>query len=308
VVHRACFAAVLLASGTVALVAQSDAQSDAQRATFRSSLDLVSVAVVVRGPDGRIVSNLQARDFEVLDRGATRPIVQFHRGHEADARLALLVDSSGSMVLGAKRRRSRLATELLIAGFRETDAASVFSFDSRVRRLTPFTRDPDQLRAAVSSVEPFGITGLYDAIVGTVQTVVNDTPRARALLLLTDGIDTGSIVSPADAASAAAAVDIPLYVLSVADEELDDSAPRVAPPQPAEGLTLNELATRTGGLAAEAATIAQLSVATRTILNELRYQYVLAIPAGAEKGWHDLTVRVRRGRVRARSRNGYVVS
>jgi hypothetical protein len=61
-------------------------------------------------------------------------------------------------------------------------------------------------------------------------------------------------------------------------------------------------------MAAEAATAAQLSTATRTILSELRHQYVLAIPAGTGKGWHDLTVRVRRGRVQARSRNGYIVS
>jgi VWFA-related protein len=300
--HRACLAVLLAAVGGAALTAQSE-----QRATFRSSLDLVSVAVVVRGADGRIVPNLRADDFEILDRGTAQPIVQFHRGSEADARVALLVDSSGSMVLGEKRERSRLATEFLVAGFRESDAASVFSFDSRVRRLTPFTRNRDELRAAVTSVEPYGVTGLYDAIVGTVQTVTSDAPRARAVLLLTDGIDTASVVSPTDAASAAAAVDIPLYVLSVGDERTERPAQRTDV-QGADALTLNDLAARTGGLAAEAATIAQLSTVTRTILTELRHQYVLAFQAGSDKGWHDLTVRVRRGRVQARSRNGYVVS
>ena len=65
---------------------------------------------------------------------------------------------------------------------------------------------------------------------------------------------------------------------------------------------------RTGGLATEAGTAAELSIATRNILNELRHQYVLAFQAGTAKGWHDLTVRVKRGRVQARSRNGYLVS
>jgi VWFA-related protein len=280
-------------------------QSDPQPVKFRSSLDLVSVAVVVRGADGRAVSDLQAKDFEVLDRGTAQPIVQFHRGGDADARLALLVDSSGSMVLGA-RERSQVATEFLIAGFRRTDSASVFSFDSQVKRLTPFTNNPDELRAAVTSVEPYGVTGLYDAIVGTVRTVAQDAPRARALLLLTDGIDTASVLTPGDAASAAAELDIPLYVLSVGDNL---PVARVQPPAaPSDALTLQELAVRTGGLAAEAATAAQLRTATGTILSELRHQYVLAIPTGSEKGWHDLTVRVRRGRVQARSRNGYIVS
>jgi len=307
VLLRTCLAAVLISAGAVALTAQSEPQ----RPTFRSSLDLVSVAVVVRGSDGRLVPDLRAADFEVMDRGGAQPIVQFHQGGDADARLALLVDSSGSMVLGEKRQRSRLATEFLIAGFRRTDAASVFSFDSRVRRLTPFTSDPDELRAAVTSVEPYGVTSIYDAIVGTMQTVMNDGPRARALLLLTDGIDTASVLTPGDAASAAAALDMPLYVLSVGDDQSsEERRPKVDPRsvRASAELTLHDLAIRTGGLAAEAATIAQLSWVTRSILAELRHQYVIAIPAGSEKGWHELTVRVRRGRVQARSRNGYVVS
>jgi VWFA-related protein len=307
VLHRASVAAFFLI-GTISLVAQSEGQ----RTTFRSSLDLVSVAVVVRDADGRLVTNLQASDFEILDRGRAQPIVQFQRGSEADARLALLVDSSGSMVFTDRRRRSQLATELLLAGFRETDAASVFSFDSRVRRLTPFTRDAGLLRSAVSSVEPYGVTCLYDAIVATIHTVVDEAPRARGVLLLTDGIDTASTFTPHEAATAAAAVDIPLYVLSVggtttaAEKAMlgDDQSVEAAP----ASLRLNELAARTGGLAAEPMTVADLSVTTRTILSELRHQYVLAIPASSVKGWHDLTVRVRRGRVQARSRDGYVVS
>jgi len=295
--------ATLLSTGTLVLDAQSE-----QRATFRSSLELVSVAVVVRGPDGRLVPNLRAADFEVTDGGAVQPVVQFQSGENADARLAVLVDSSGSMVLGAKQLRSRLATEFLIAGFKGHDAASVFSFDSRVRRLTPFTRDPDVLRAAVTSVEPYGITRLYDAIVDTVRTVTDDAPRARAVLLLTDGMDTDSVVSPSEAANAAAALDIPLYVLSVKDDDQVARPSKAFPARVSDALTLSDLAVRTGGLAAEATTTAQLSVVTRTILSELRHQYVLAFAAGPAKGWHELNVRVRRGRVHARSRNGYLVS
>jgi VWFA-related protein len=293
---------VLVSVTAVALPAQ-----EPQRPTFRSALDLVSVAVVVRGPDGRLITGLKQGDFEVLDRGAAQEIVQFQRGDDANARLALLVDSSGSMVVGTRRERSRIATELLAAGFRESDAASVFSFDSRLRRLTPFTRNRDVLRDAVISVEPWGVTGLYDAIVGTIQTVVNEAPRTRALLLLTDGIDNASLTSPGDAATAAAALDIPLYVLSVGKDLTDDKA---FPSYESQGASvkLHELATRTGGLAVEAATIADLSTITRTILTELRHQYVLAFPAGSTKGWHELTVRVKRGRVQARSRDGYYVS
>ncbi len=295
----------MLSVGVVTLSGQS-----APRMTFRSALDLVSVAVVVRHPDGRLVSNLRSTDFEVLDAGVPQEIVHFQSG-DGEARLALLVDGSGSMALGPKRLRSQLAAEFLVDGFRGDDAASVFSFDSRVRRLTLFTRDPDEVRSAVSSVEPYGTTCLYDAIATTVRTVSRDTPRGRAVVLLTDGMDTSSTLSPAEAASAAAALDMPLYVLAVGSDEPGgklSAAPEIGRSARPQTFGLNDLAVRTGGLASEASTTTELRAMTQTILTELRHQYVLAIPAAPGRGWHELTVRVRQGRVRARSREGYFVS
>jgi VWFA-related protein len=304
VLLRLCATAALAAATTLSVAAQSG-----PRVIFRAAQDLVSVAVVVRGPDGRLVRDLRAADFEVLDCGVPQKIVQFQSGAEGDARLALLVDSSGSMGVGEKRARTRLATDLLIAGFRQEDEASVFSFDSGVRRLTPFTWNKSTLRDAVAGVEPFGATRLYDAIAATAQTVSEDTPRARAVLLLTDGIDTSSILSPEDAATAAAALDLPLYVLSVGGDE-EDERPGAALKRmlAGRGDTLRDLATRTGGLAAEAVTAAQMSAVTRAMLTELHSQYALAFAAAPAKGWHELTVRVRRGHVHARSRDGYLVS
>ena len=298
---RVCLAALCVVAPATLI-----AQSQSPPATFRTSLDLVSVAVVVRGADGRLVPDLKAADFEVLDRGTAQPIVQFERGGDADPRLALLVDGSGSMVMGSRRERCLLATDLLIAGLKATDTASVFTFDRRVTRLTPFTANRGELRNAVTSVESFGTTSIYDAIVGTVEKVMDDTPRARALLLLTDGFDTASVLSGEDAAMAAAALDIPLYVLSVGGDAGGDAS-QPAGAGPSATLELNDLASRTGGLATRAETAGQLSLVTQGILTELRNQYVIAFAAGPERGWHNLTVRVRRGRVQARSRNGYVV-
>jgi hypothetical protein len=97
-----------------------------------------------------------------------------------------------------------------------------------------------------------------------------------------------------------------VYVLGVGSllDPREVPSPRQAAPSP---FSLAELARRTGGLSAEAASPAQLSVATRTILDELHHQYVLAFAGGPEPGWHSLQVKVRRGRVNARSRDGYYV-
>jgi Ca-activated chloride channel family protein len=283
------------------------AQQDVPQVTFKSSVNLVSVAVVVRDADGRFIKGLKAEDFEIADNGKVRPIVQFQSGEAADARLALLVDSSGSMVVGAKRDRVQLAAHLLVSGFADQDEATVFGFDSSLRRLTPFTRDAGQLRSAVSSLVPFGETCMYDAIVDTIRSVETEAPRARAVVLLTDGVDTASVHNVQDAASAAAALDIPVYALGVDDFNerprfvdrtlVDDNAT----------VNLAELARRTGGTATEANSVAQLSIATRSILTELHHQYMMAFAAGTQPGWHPLTVRVRKGRAVARSRDGYLV-
>ena len=301
VLHRAFLTTVL---GVTAAALSVGAQEQV-RATFRSSLDLVSIAAVVRDGSGRLVTGLTAQDFEVVDAGIPRPVTHFETGHDADARLALLVDSSGSMVVGAKPDRTRMAANFLIAKMRPADAATVFSFDSEVRRLTPYTGDSETLRSAGSSVVPFGSTCLFDAIVGTARTVQEDAPRARAVVLLTDGIDTASLNTAEDAATAAARLDLPVYVLGVGSLA---GQPTVTTREGSPAaFSVAELARRTGGLSAEASSPAQLSVATQTILDELHYQYVIAFEGGNQPGWHSLQVRVRKGRVNARSRDGYFV-
>jgi VWFA-related protein len=299
--HRTLVTAVF----AVMAAGLSATTQDQVRVTFRSSLDLVSVAVVVRDGGGRLVTGLRAQDFEIVDKGVVRPVTHFEPGVDADARLALLVDSSGSMVVGMKPERTRMAAHLLIAGLRSADAASVFSFDSEIRRLTPYTGNQESLRAAVSSVVPYGATCLFDAIVGTARSVQDDSPRARAVVLLTDGIDTASLNSAEDAATAAARLDLPIYVVGVGSLSGQEAeAPRA---EGSASFSVAELARRTGGLSAEASSPAQLSAVTQTILDDLHHQYLLAFAGGSERGWHALQVRVKRGRVNARSRDGYYV-
>src|SRR5262245_5663366 len=81
--------------------------------TSKSPQQLVSAPVSSPYGDARFLKGLRAEDFEIADNGHVRPIVQFQSGEAADARLALLVDSSGSMVVGAKRDRVQLAAHLL---------------------------------------------------------------------------------------------------------------------------------------------------------------------------------------------------
>ena len=77
--------------GSIAATAQQ-----APIATFKSGVDLVRVTAVVRDRKGRFVSDLTARDFEILDGGVRRPISDF-RPDQSGVSVALLFDVSGSM-------------------------------------------------------------------------------------------------------------------------------------------------------------------------------------------------------------------
>jgi len=299
-VQRALFTIML----AVTAVVLSAAPQDQVQATFRSSADIVSMAVIVRDGGGRLVTGLGAHDFEVMDRGVARPVQRVAATDDADARLALLVDGSGSMQIGAKPERTRLAADYLFNGLRRDDAAAVFSFDSDVRRLTEYTTDAHRLRGAMSGVVPYGITCLFDAIVATAHSVQEDAPRARAVVLLTDGIDTDSLHSGEDAATTAARLDLPIYVIGVGRLAGASSGSRQADGQ---AFSVAELARRTGGFSGDGTSPAQLSALAQSILDELRHQYVVAFAAGPEPGWHQLQVRVKRGKVNARSRDGYLV-
>ena len=122
--------------------------------------------------------------------------------------------------------------------------------------------------------------------------------------LLTDGIDTASMHSGEDAAMAAARLDLPVYVVGVGSLAGRGSAERTSEPG-----SFSVADFWRAGPADSPGKIppAELTSLTQSILDELHHQYVIAFAAGTEPGWHPLQVRVKGGRVNARSRDGYYV-
>ena len=82
--------------GGAAAQTQPAPEPQAPAATFKSSVDLVRVTAVVRDSKGRFVRDLTEKDFQILDRGQTRPIAEF-RSDVSGVSIALLFDVSGSM-------------------------------------------------------------------------------------------------------------------------------------------------------------------------------------------------------------------
>jgi VWFA-related protein len=275
-------------------------------ATFKSSVDLVRVTAVVRDHKGRFVQDLNARDFEVLDGGRSRPITEF-RHDRSGVSVAILFDVSGSMEnqLG----RAREAANHVLSWLDPTlDEAAIFTFDTRLDAVTPFTAGLKALPPSMASVVPFGATSLHDAIAETARRVESREGKRRAVIVLTDGNDNASHLTPAQVSAIASEIDVPVYLFGIVPS-IDNPTSEMATnsvSSSALGGALADLASWTGGHAFVASTPAQRSAAAHQIIEELRHQYLIAFEASGRPGWHALVVRAKQKDLTVRARSGYI--
>jgi Ca-activated chloride channel family protein len=280
--------------------------------TFKSGVDLVTVRAVVRDGRGRPVTNLSQDDFLLLDRGVARHITSFDRDRSGVG-VALLFDVSGSMDVASKAERARDLAFVLLANLRDgEDEAAIYAFDSSLHLVQPFTSDLTALKGRLSTVSPWGVTSLHDAIAAAAQSMNVTTKsidtRRRALVVLTDGVDNSSRLSPPEVSRIASAIDVPVYIVAIVQPvDLQEASGRRELRGDAlrEG-TLADLARWTGGQLFSTTVPAQSSAAARRILEDLRHQYLIAFEPGREPGWHPLDLRVRQKDHTVQSRSGYV--
>ena len=279
-------------------------------ATFRSGVDLVTVSATVRDGKGRLVRNLTATDFEVTDRGQPRAVSEF-RADPAPVSLAILFDVSGSMDMADRSTAAKFAAHHLLSWLEDgRDEAGLFAFDSRLQEVAPFTVDTRALQGALGEVDPCGATSLHDAILEAAERVAARPSGRRAVVVLTDGIDTWSRFTPAQVSAKAAAIDVPVYVIAtvlpIDDPGSDRATPQASREAPASIGTIEDLARWTGGALFYASSSATASKAARAVIDELRHLYLIAFAPGAEAGWHPLEVRTRHKGFTVRTRGGYV--
>jgi len=296
--------AVAIGIGSATLAAQAPVAPAAPGATFSSGIDLVSVSAVVRDHKGRFVKNLSVRDFEVLDRGKLRPISDF-RVDLAGVSVGLLIDVSGSME-GTMPNAREAATHLL-SWLEPKDEAAVFTFDTRLDEVLPFTSGLKALPVSMATVTPFGATSLHDAIARTAERVGTRDGRRRAVVVFSDGHDTWSRLTPSQVSSIASSIDVPVYVFAVVPS-IDNPSTQYSTNEGSSSLAgpLSDLAAWTGGHVFVASTPAARSAAARQIVDELRHQYLIAFESSGTSGWHPLVVRARNKHLTVRARSGYV--
>jgi Ca-activated chloride channel homolog len=291
-------------------LAAAQGTAENQQATFRSGVDLVTVSATVKDGKGRLVKDLTRKDFEVIDRGERRAINEF-RSERAPLSLAILFDVSGSMDTADRKTAAKFAAHHLINQLEAgRDEAGLFAFDSRLREVAPFSVDTRALKGALGEVDPFGATSLHDAISAAAERVATRPMARRAVVVLTDGIDTASRLTPAQVSAKAAAIDVPVYiiatVLPIDDPTSDRATPGSKRQAPASIGTIEDLARWTGGALYYSSTSASAYNASRSVIDELRHLYLIAFEPGAEPGWHPIEIRTSQKDFVVRTRGGYV--
>jgi Ca-activated chloride channel homolog len=267
----------------------------------RGSRSCVPITAVVRNARNAIVRDLTREDFEVLENGVPRPIVTFSATDQASVSIGLLFDTSGSMRGRTLDMGRHVVDTLLQALDGMADEVGLFAFDTEVRQQTPFTSDQDVIRRAAADLRTWGQTALYDGVADTARRVQGRPTDRRAVVVISDGLDTSSELTPPEVSGLASSIDVPVYVVAVVPPSR--GVPGTA--QTARDYDLASLAHWTGGDVLHVTDRVTMVQAIDRLLAELRQQYALTIESASVPGWQRLEVRTKRRGLQVRARIGY---
>jgi len=278
-----------------------------QRPSFRAGVELVSLNVTVTGRSGNYLTDLGQDDFAVFEDGVKQDVEFFSRAQLPIA-LALLLDTSASM-------EDKLATAQEAAvGFarrlRPNDAASVIDFDSRVTILQPFTSDAASLEKAIRDTAAGGSTSLHNAIYIALNEIKKsraksaDDVRREAIVVLSDGEDTSSLLPFEEVLELAKRSETSIYAIGIRSKHPFETSRGFKEAD----FVLRQLARETGGRAFFPTEVAELPDIYTQIADELASQYTLGYTsknARRDGAWRRLVVRVSQPDALARTKQGY---
>ncbi len=235
-------------------------------------VNLVQLQVLVTKKSGALVTDLQKEDFEVLEAGKSRQIDRLYPAEGVSLVLGLVLDSSGSM-LPIWDLTTRSASQFLRSTLSDRDRAFLVDFNTRLSLVQPLTRDVGELSAAMDGIEPDGGTALYDSILYSMLQFA-DEPGRRALVVLTDGVDSGSTSNPKRSVEFGRKLGVPVYIVALPQPSERGRAGAVLA-RSFSSQELKLLTDPTGGRLIRTRSAEGIARAFTQINTELRHQYVL---------------------------------
>jgi Ca-activated chloride channel family protein len=338
------FVAAALVVVTVGLTGarQRETTQGADGFRFRSGVELINVTATVTDDGGRFVSGLGKDDFSVFEDGELQTVSHFSN-ERVPVSLGILLDTSGSMtpdkMASARGAIDRFMFDLL----GPEDEIFLYRFANVPQLVQDWTTDRQVLSRALGNLHAGGGTAMYDAIAEAVPIAQSGRNRKKALLVISDGNDTGSGVGPGELRRLIRESEVLVYAVGVDGpaQTFSLGTPRAPLPIPFpipgrrypipppvgggggrggvwgrnSGDRVNAEALRTitddsGGRTEVVREFRDLDGATARIADELSKQYYLGYSSQGKKDgrWHAIKVEVRDRRLRVRARRGYVAS
>jgi VWFA-related protein len=234
--------------------------------------------------------------FKVLDNGTEAKILDFSKAFDQPISIVLLIDASTSM-LYSMDDATKAARTFVQRTLKKGDRCAVYSIRDTPRREQPLTDDLDAVQKALAKVQARGRTALYDAI-QTATRELKDEKNRRAIVVLTDGGDTSSMMSFDEIDKAATESGVPLYFIAYDSGdtgELHDID------------RLKYLANQTGGFLATASA-SNLQQKYGDIEKDLRAQYAILYQItdfAKHNEWRKIKVQLASPKLTARTIRGY---
>jgi Ca-activated chloride channel family protein len=292
------------------LAAAALAQSQTQPPlTFGTGIEIINLTVTVTDSEGRLISGIDRDAFAVYEDGVKQELALFNRDR-LPLSVVLLMDESASME--DKAVAAKAAAKRFVATLVAEDRARVVGFNNRIDVLQDFTGDKEALNAGIDRLRPSGATALHNAFYISIKDLQKEKQsgpgaRRQAIILLSDGENTASIVTDEQVIALARSAEISIYSIRLtADYEGDKG--RAAFSQATHLLSV--LARETGGQAFFPAQIQELDSVYDRIAEEMRTQYSLGyVPTNQKRDgrYRRIVVRVPdRDNVLLRYKLGYV--
>lgn len=274
--------------------------------SFRTGIDVVSLNVAVTDAEGHYVTDLAKADFQVFEDGVQQDVAFFSRENLPIA-MALLLDTSASM--DDKLATAQDAAVGFVKTLRPMDLGELVDFDSRVEVLQPFTNDHAPLEAAIRHTTAGGSTSLNNAVYIALKDFRKhraahpEDVRRQAIIVLSDGEDTSSLITPDEVLDLAKRSEVMIYTIGIRSKTTVASRGF----HEAEYF-LRSLAQDSGGRAFFPQRFEDLASVYGQIASEISRQYSVGYTSKNPKrdgAWRTVVVKIDRPNTTPRTKRGY---
>ena len=300
--RKRTFGFTLLQTLLISVILSGSNESSAQQDddVVRVNTELVVLNVTVTDKAGEYVPGLRLSDFKVYEDGREVPITVISNFgvHESPFASVVLLDTSGSME--SRLSLGRSAVIRFLDGLRPEDVAAVYKFDYKIEQVQDFSSGRD-LAPMAFALKARGMTTLYDAILEAVNALTARQESRKAIVVLSDGMDTYSKTSSSKALEAAMAIGASIYTVDMSAKDTGGRNVQSA-------MVLKSFAEKSGGRFVTTPGGPSLRNAFASIARELGHQYTISyrpVNQARDGRWRSLDVKLSRGDLLVRTRKGY---